>query len=380
MVKLHNFVDFYYFCLMKFLFIGDYSNFHVSIADELRRRGHETTILSSGSRCMDTRRDINLQRKSGLMGGFRYLYDLFSILPRLSGYDVVQLINPNFLELRPAKIRYIYDVLRRANGKMVLSLAGSDPYYVRACCKGEKFRYSEYRIGRELSPFAKSKPYEEMEWQRVEMLDHCKYIYDSVDVAVSCLYEYDIVGRDYLGDKLTYIGIPIDVDNIDYTPLQADDVVQLFVGVKSEYREYKGADRLLAVAQALERDCPNRCRVRVVENLPYVEYMNMMRQSDIVLDQLYSYTPATNALGAMAMGKVVVSGAEPEYYDFIGEKELRPIVNAVPDDEALYASLYSLLKDPERLREMSEQGRKLVEKHNSSSVVVDRYLNHINHL
>ena len=49
-----------------------------------------------------------------------------------------------------------------------------------------------------------------------------------------------------------------------------------------------------------------------------------MRQSHLLLDQLYSYSPATNALQAMAMGVVAASGAQPEYYEYIGNPAERP--------------------------------------------------------
>lgn len=362
---------------MKFLFVGDYSNFHVSLADELRRQGHEATVVSSGSRCMDTRRDINLQRVPGFVGGLKYLYRIFSLLPQMSGYDVVQLINPNFFDLQPGKIRYFFHELRRKNRSVFLSLAGSDPYIVKMCCDARRLRYSEFRVGREPAPYAVANPFKEMEWQTVEMMNHCSDIYGGVDGAISCLYEYHLAGEEYLGNKLAYTGIPIDVDNITHAPLPLRDKVNIFVGIKSEYKEFKGLERLLAAAQRVERELPDKCKVTVVESLPYAEYMQRLAEADILLDQLYSYTPATNALGAMAMGKVVVSGAEPEFYDFIGEHALRPVVNVIPDDESIYQTIKGLVLDRERLKLLSAQGREFVEKHNSSKVVVQRYLKHI---
>ena len=216
-----------------------------------------------------------------------------------------------------------------------------------------------------------------MEWQTVEMMNHCSDIYGGVDGAISCLYEYHLAGEEYLGDKLAYTGIPIDVDNITHAPLPLRDKVNIFVGIKSEYKEFKGLERLLAAAQRVERELPDKCKVTVVESLPYAEYMQRLAEADILLDQLYSYTPATNALGAMAMGKVVVSGAEPEFYDFIGEHALRPVVNVTPDDESIYQTIKGLVLDRERLKMLSAQGREFVEKHNSSKVVVQRYLKHI---
>lgn len=362
---------------MKFLFVGDYSNFHVTLASELKNMGHEATIVSSGSRCMDTHRDISLIRKPGFVGGMKYMYRLFSLLPKMSNYDVVQLINPIFFDLRPGKVRYFFNELRRNNRSVFLSLAGNDPYFVKMCCRAEELRYSEYRVGKEPAPFARQNPANEMEWQTVEMLNHCEDIYKGVDGAMSCLYEYDVAGRQYLGDKLSYIGIPIDLKSVKYTPAQLEEKINIFVGIKSEYKAFKGTDRLLVAAKRVEAEFPDRCRVEVVENLPYAEYMRRLEDADVVLDQLYSYTPATNALGAMAMGKVVVSGAEPEYYDFIGEQDLQPVVNLVPDDEIIYNELKSLVLDRERLKMLSMQGRMFVEKHNSSEIVVQRYLKHI---
>ncbi len=50
----------------------------------------------------------------------------------------------------------------------------------------------------------------------------------------------------------------------------------------------------------------------------------------------------------MALGAVPVSGAEPEFYDFIGEKELRPIINPDPCDfEKHAAGLERIVTDRE---------------------------------
>lgn len=362
---------------MKILFVGDYSNFHATLARALRRMGHDTTVISSGSRCMDTSRDIDLQRVAGKWGAVKYLYKIYRLLPRLSGYDVVQLINPNFFELKPDKIRWLFDRLRRQNRYVSLSLTGNDPFYVQACCEGRDFRYTEYRIGDERAPFAIQNPRNEIDWTTDAMLRHCWYVYDHIDGAVSCLYEYHRVGERFLGDKLRYIGIPIDVDAIEYTPLIVADKVNIFVGVKTEMMTFKGTDRLLATARRVEADYSHLCRVLLVEDKPYNEYMRLLKSAHIVLDQLYSYTPATNALGAMAMGKVVVSGAEPEYYDFIGERELRPIVNVLPDDEDIYNRLVSLVTSPQLLARLSASGRELVVKHNAASLVAERYLSHL---
>ena len=135
---------------------------------------------------------------------------------------------------------------------------------------------------------------------------------------------------------------------------------------------FKGTDIIGRVAEKIATEMPDRCSLEIVENIPYYEYIKKLRNADLVLDQLYSYTPATNALLAMAAGQAVLSGAEPEYYDFIGEKELHPVINAVPDENILYGTLKEVVENPEMIVEAGSQGRQFVLKHNDADVVATR--------
>jgi hypothetical protein len=108
--------------------------------------------------------------------------------------------------------------------------------------------------------------------------------------------------------------------------------------------------------------------------VPYAKYLEQMRNSHVILDQLYSYTPATNALLAMSMGLTAVSGGESDYYDFIGESHNRCVVNALPDDEQLYETLVDVVMHPERVPQMARSNRDFVLKHNDSRVVAHRFV------
>jgi len=143
----------------------------------------------------------------------------------------------------------------------------------------------------------------------------------------------------------------------------------------------KGTDRLLDALRRVAARYPDECEVVAVENLPYDDYLSRMRSSHVLVDQLYSYTPATNALLGMAHGLVAVSGAEPEYYELIGEKENRPIVNVSPliaDD--IDAQLSWLIEHKSQLPAMSRASRAFVEKHNAAHLVASRYVEFWNSL
>ena len=135
---------------MKILLIGEYSNVHWTLAEGLRRLGHKVTVVSNGDFWKDYRRDISLVKRHGLTGGLRFLGRLALTLPKLRGYDIVQIINPLFVELKAERIFPIYDFLRRHNRKMVLGGFGMDYYWVNTCWEDKPLLYSDFNIGSEL--------------------------------------------------------------------------------------------------------------------------------------------------------------------------------------------------------------------------------------
>lgn len=364
---------------MKILFVGDASNLHNALATALRRMGHEVTVASDGSRWMDTTRDINLCRQPGLAGAVRYLYDVMRALPKMRGYDVVHLVFPVFLSLRPEKVKLVFDYLRKHNRSVFLSALGNDHDVVKAYLEGNVLKYSEYMLGHTPTEYMQSEESAEERrnsWFAPTMERYHRYVIDNIDGAVACLYEYYKIYNSIIPDKLAYGGIPIDTQELK--PRYIDDEpekVRLFLGMKREYKVFKGTGRLLAAAKKVAEQFPHLCTLEVVENVPYGEYVDRMLGSHVILDQLYSYTPATNALIAMAQGLVAVSGAEDEFYDFIGEKDCRPIVNVSPLVEGdIEEKLLWIVNNKHLLPKLSRMSREFVVKHNDSEKVAQRHL------
>lgn len=360
---------------MKILFLGDASNYHRTLANALVRMGHDVTVASHGSYWQNTKRDIDISRpcKGKLGGAMLWLKLNTSLRNSFKGYDVVHISNPTFLDLRPHRIREIFNNLKRDNGKIFLTALGTDSYYVEMCCQPHSpLQYSEWQIYGKPGPIISKKA----EWLQPALKDHCHFIYDNIDGVVTALYEYDLSVRRVLPtDMIAYAGIPIDTTAI--TPHYIDilpEKVTLFLGRHRNRQAEKGTDRIEQVAKAVVAKHPDHCRLDIVENLPYNEYLTRLRNAHVVMDQLYSYTPATNALLAMAMGQNTLSGGEKEFYYFIGEDRLQPIINAVPDDETLFKTLEDVVMHPEMTITRSHEGRKFVEKHNDSMVVAQRFI------
>ncbi len=363
---------------MKILLIGDYSNYHACLGEALRRLGHEVTVASDGGGFMKTDTSLPLRRLLPGPAGGALLYAQMLADRRLRGYDVVSLIAPSFVTLRPRRLRKVYGILRRHNGSVFLGSVGTDKAIMDFLTSSDcPLCYSEYFIGK--NPYAPNDGVlrENELWQTGEIADWCEELYDSVDGVTTALYEYHLAMERRLSrDKIAYTGIPVDLDAIKplNRPLAESGRVKLFLGIKSNRYIFKGLDRIKCAACRVAKELPDNCTLIEVRDVPYREYLDAMRQADIVLDQLYSYTPATNALQAMAAGQATLSGGEPEYYDFIGEHELRPVINCRPDDESIYRIIKDCVVNPARVVEAGKAGRLFVERHNGSELVAQRHL------
>ena len=89
---------------MNILLIGEYSNVHATLAKGLLELGHHVVVVSNGDFWKDYPRDFDVSRKSGIVGGVMLYAKLLALLPKLRGYDIVQLINPLFFELKAERL------------------------------------------------------------------------------------------------------------------------------------------------------------------------------------------------------------------------------------------------------------------------------------
>lgn len=371
---------------MKILLMGEYSNVHATLAEGLRKLGHHVTVLSNGDFWKNYPRDIDLVRKPGKLGGIMYMMKLYTIVHKLRGYDIVQLINPMFLELKAECIFPIYQYLRKHNKKVILGGFGMDYYWVSVCCKDKPLRYSDFNMGDQLRTNTDALK-ERKDWLGTEKGRLNQMIAENCDGIITGLYEYWACYQPSFPQKTTFIPFPIKpqlitpgnsnshtyVENHQVIPLDIPKKVKLFIGINKSRSEYKGTDIMLKAAQAIAKKYPDKTELRVAENIPFAEYVKMMNGSDAILDQLYSYTPSMNPLEAMARGIICIGGGEPENYEIIHEDKLRPIINVLPNYESVYQELEHLVLHPELVPLLKQQSIEYINKHHDYIKVAKRY-------
>lgn len=359
---------------MKILLLGEYSGLHLTLAEALKILGHEVVLASDGDGFKAYYRDIDLYRRSsGLYDTASSLGNILSNLSNFKGYDIVQLINPCFTTLNVRVNIELYRYLKRNNGKVFLGAFGDDYFWLKACLNKE-FRYSEFNIGDRENDLEYNRKVKHI-WQNTKRKDANIEMAESCDGIIACLYEYFAAYQKDYAQKLTYIPLPVNTKTIQYKPIEIKDKINFFIGINNARSEFKGTDLLFKALTHLRETYPNDVQILKAESVVYSRYLQLINEADVVLDQIYSYSPAVNGLLTMALGKVLVSGGEPEMYKLLHELDNQPIVNIFPTEENIYKNLENLILDKDNLSGRGISSRYFVEKHHDYINVARQYLN-----
>lgn len=371
---------------MKILLIGEASFLHNTLKKGLVERGHRVTTMSDGNGWHDAPRDIDLRRDGrwGKLGGLRVVWQLLRHLPQLCGNDVVQIHNYQFVPLMYRWNTLLLRFLKLTNRRVVKGCFGDDPQIFRRQAQGVPAYSDTYWSGllqnAELHRDRIAEVVEhgaEASWRKTTRM---------ADALVACLYEYwlDYNEPPYAA-KLHYIPLPIECEEMvrwcdgEMVKCVGNDApshpLTILIGLQPKRDFMKGAMKIATFVEEVARRHPGRVQIKYVEGVPYDEYMHLLAEADVLVDQLYSYTPSMNSLAAMARGTVVIGGGEEEYYEFIGEKTLRPIINVRPDasDEENIAAIERALFTDGMLERMAQESIQFVHKYHDYRHVAELY-------
>ena len=358
---------------MKILLLGEYSNVHWTLAQGLRSLGHEVCVISNGDFWKNYPRDIDVSRKPNKISGILLMARLYTLLHKMRDYDVVQLINPLFFELKAERLFWFYRYLRKHNRRVFLGAFGMDWYWAHTCTYQKPLRYSDFNFGDKVRTDAEALHYRK-DWLGTAKEKLNRLIAEDCDGIIAGLYEYWVCYHPAFPNKTTFIPFPIRMPEQSFTDRADISKTIIFIGIHRERSVYKGTDIMLKAAQDVQQRYPEKMELRIAESVPFAQYQHMMNNSDAILDQLYAYTPAMNALLAMSKGIICIGGGEPENYDILDETELRPIINVEPTYESVYHELEQLVLHPERVPALKQQSIEYIKKHHDYVKVAMQYV------
>ncbi|MEK8181051.1 glycosyltransferase [Flavobacterium buctense] len=372
---------------MKILLIGEYSRLHNSLKEGLQVLGNEVTLLGFKDGFKDFPVDFPLVKKwdYGFLKKIKLAvlkltgYDISSYLTykqfkqnqkHFKGFDVVQLINEHSFFCDYPHEKKILDYLFKNNKKVFLLSAGDDYTYVN-------YNFNHPENPSIVQPYLNGKIVDNdfsnvLKFKRKSFKKLHEFIYQNIQGVMATDIDYHIP----LQNHPNYLGLipsPINLTKFPKRELKIGDRIIIFHGINRGSYYKKGNDFFEKALAIIQQKYQDKIDVFVTENVPYNDYINRYNQAHIVLDQLYGHDQGSNALEAMAKGKVVFTNASEIFENHYKLIE-KVAVNALPDVDYLVVQLSNLIENPEELKNMGQRARKFIEKEHDYLKIAQHYL------
>ena len=372
---------------MDVLLVGEYSRLHNSLKEGLTALGHNVTLAGTGDGFKGYPTDLDYDARffrlpvlktirhytnrifrvdlERIEKGLRF----YRLLPKLKGYDVVQLINETPIKTWQPFERFLLKRLMKQNKKTFLLCCGID-YTVVKYMLDKKPRYSL------MDPWFADKSLAEygfiLEYRNAQHKKTHDFIYQNIDGAIASDMDYYLP----LEGNLKLMGLapnPVNMDKLPYVENPVQDKVIIFLGINRQTYNQKGIPYFEKALEQIKTKYPDKIEIVVAESLPYDDYIKLYDRAHILLDQVYGYDQGYNALEAMAKGKVVFTGAEKEFMEYYGLNEL-VAVNALPHVGYLVKELSFFIENTAEVIKTGNRARDFIRKEHEYRKVAGRYI------
>ena len=368
---------------MKIIIIGEFSSFAKNLSIGFRKLGHECFVFSWGDSFKRIEQDngytvftpkpvkhvFSFNRVRNRVGYYLSRYKLLKRVSKMTKegkWDVVFIINPSFI-----KRRHFDNFFSR---EMILEMvANPSSVYLSAC--GSDVPYYNY--------------WDKHSWKNKELINlnklerevlsskevkHHLYCSSFINKVIPIMYDYAEAWRNSEYSKnyvvCPTIPLPVDIDKIEYSN-EIKEKITVFHGIIRP--KAKGTDYIVSAMKRLEQMYPDKVECHAKGGMPLNDYLKLLHRTNILVDQVYAGSSGMNALYALAMGKVVLGGNEPE-----NSKEYKiphiPIINIGPDSDAIFKELENLVLNPQLINKLSTESREYVKRYHDSKVIAQKYI------
>jgi hypothetical protein len=348
---------------MKILLLGEYSAVHKNLKDGLKFLGHEVDLASSGDGWKNIPRDIDIDYSNKIIPKrlAERIYPWIDI-KKFLGYDIVQIMSPDTIFRKYFLNNFYFKILKKYNKKIFLLASGGDAFY---------WKYGRSRL--KYGPFEDVLKYDlKLNFHPSEGYRYKKFnehIANLVDGIIPNHYEYEI---SYKGHKnlLRTLPTPINTQKIKYEENNIRDKLIIFHGL-NRYG-IRGTRHVEEAFRILEKKYPNELDMIIDGYMPLEKYVKVLNKANIVIDQTNSHSVGVNGLYALALGKVVFGGAEPESLKSLGLNN-SPVINIKPNAQSIVEEVEKLLERKDRIKKLGLESREFVENNHGHIKVAEKF-------
>ncbi|SEB69641.1 hypothetical protein SAMN04489761_1482 [Tenacibaculum sp. MAR_2009_124] len=331
---------------LKILLLGEYSNYHNNLAKGLLELGHEVILANAGDHYKNYYRDIDLSyhSKNKVKSAVKRIWIENKKIGLLKGFDIVQIINPNTFSRFGNNIS-LFRQLFLNNDKVFLSAVGDDYFWWKAYREG-KFEKSPHKgtledEGKMQSIWETSK----------SLIKANEFLVQNASGIIPGCISYKIP-YEHFSNCRKIILQPIDVMKHDFIENIIRDKIVFFHGGQIGRYGFKGTRVIDQVMSDLSSKYASDLIYKRTDSIPYDEYIKIINETNILIDQINFIEPTMNALISMLKGKVVMGGCEEVFLKTHGIKEL-PLINISENKKQFTSKVEWILDNRMLVKNMS---------------------------
>lgn len=374
---------------MNILLIGEYSRLHNSLKEGLEKLQHKVTLVGSGDHFKKYPNDYNIDAKFAKLKFISFInrilvkcniiniekietaFRYYIFITKQKKFDHIQFINSDCIRTYPFLSRFLYKLAFKKSNSRSLLVCGDE-------CPIVKFQLNEKNFYNVHTPYLENKTLKRvysfsLKYLKKEYVNTFDFLVNNCQTIITSDLDYEIP-MNKMNYKTHFIPNPINIDKIHFQKNEIGDKLIIFLGINSLTRIKKGVIFFEKALDLIRKKFPDKVEIIISENIPYDTYIKLYDRANIVLDQIYSYDQGYNALEAMAKGKVVFTGAEKEWLEYYKLSENEIAINALPNAENLYSNLKYLIKNPEKINEISQNARNFIIREHHYIDIAKRYL------
>lgn len=350
---------------MKILLIGDLSGLHPYLAIGLMDLGHDVLVVSSGDGWKKMPADKPLPTPgNGIVSGLLYRLKLLILLLKVRDFDVVQISHLAIFPATLFPVRFVLKRLRKLNGVVSYVACSSDAFYLQNATK--RMRYTPlpdfYKYDLNSATYARDKNCFYQLNKNIVSLVHC---------IIPVMFDYSVCYEEY-GHLAEVIPLPVDTRSVVSKRKRRGDVIKVFHGLNSR-PGFKGTHFVREAFDYLNLKYPGAVQCEIKGLLPINEYLKVLDEADIVVDQTSSYSLGINGVLALSLSKIVLGGAEPESVTRLSSMQ-SPVINIRPCAQDIIRAVERLIEDKNNFADLSRASRSYAEKVHDARAVATRYV------
>jgi hypothetical protein len=354
----------------KVLLLGEFSNLHNMLSVSLREYGINSFVVGSPNGFRGLKADLSLSSNySGLIGRAHTALKPIINIQKLMGYDIVQAIT--YEQFHPLINDKMLSLISGLSGKFCSLSTGCDSFLNSYFTTKHPYE----SICRDCLQFDQVR--DRCSTREINSIKSQETLYELSAAIIPMQLEYkNSMLRTRFKSKVTSVHrLPfLKLESTSRNHRRAlNKGATLRVAHGLNRYGFKGTKVVEEAAHIIKNEKIKDIELTILPRMSLNEYLSVISEFDVVIDQLYVESYGYNALYCMSMGVPVISSTTNRAINEIGAS-FNPFIFSKPDARLLVELLIKLNKSPETLDSHSQMGIDFVKTVHSPDQTVPQFL------